>query len=141
MEVRLAGDPSEVEQALALRERVFCGEQGVEMAAERDGRDGEALHVVALEGGRVVGTCRLLLDDGVARLGRMAVEPELRRRGIGAALLHEAEHASAARGAHTVALHAQTAACDLYARGGYVERGEVFVEEGINHVTMERALA
>jgi predicted GNAT family N-acyltransferase len=141
MEVRVAGDADEVEQALALRERVFCGEQGVQLVAERDGRDDEALHLVALEDGRVVGTCRVLLDRQLARLGRMAVEPGLRRRGIGAALLVEAERAAGAAGAHTMALHAQLSVRDLYARGGYVERGEVFVEEGIDHVTMEHRLA
>jgi ElaA protein len=66
---------------------VFHGEQGVSPAADRDGRDPEATHVVAVDGGRVVGTCRLLLRGVRARLGRLAVEPELRRRGIGAALL------------------------------------------------------
>jgi predicted GNAT family N-acyltransferase len=141
MEVRLADDPSEVEQALELRERVFCGEQGVELAAERDGRDGEALHVIALDGDRLVGTCRLLVEDGVARLGRMAVVRDRRRRGVGAALLAEAERAARAAGAARMALHAQTAVRDLYARGGYVQHGQPFLEEGIDHVTMERPLA
>jgi predicted GNAT family N-acyltransferase len=30
---------------------------------------------------------------------------------------------------------------ELYARGGYEQVGEPFVEEGIDHVTMERSLA
>ncbi|HEX8068263.1 MAG TPA: GNAT family N-acetyltransferase [Thermoleophilaceae bacterium] len=141
MEVRLARGANEVEQALSLRERVFCGEQGVDLDAERDGRDRDALHVVALEGGRVVGTCRLLVEDGVARLGRMAVEPERRRSGVGAAILAAAEREARDAGAARVALHAQTAARGLYERGGYVQRGDPFVEEGIDHVTMERALA
>ena len=141
MEVRLARDAAEVEQALDLRERVFCGEQGVDLAAERDGHDGEALHLVAVEDGRVVGTCRVIVRDGVARLGRMAVEPHQRGRGLGAELLSAAERAASGAGAHRVRLHAQFAARSLYARGGYSETGAPFVEEGIDHVTMERALA
>ncbi|MDQ3647327.1 MAG: GNAT family N-acetyltransferase, partial [Actinomycetota bacterium] len=76
--------------ALSLRERVFAGEQGVDPSADRDGRDHEALHLVALEGGDVVGTCRLVLDGARARLGRLAVTRSRRRAGIGAALLAEA---------------------------------------------------
>ena len=45
----------ELSAALELRERVFCGEQGVSIAADRDGRDHEATHIVAVDGGRVVG--------------------------------------------------------------------------------------
>jgi predicted GNAT family N-acyltransferase len=141
VEVRPARDAAEVEQALDLRERVFCGEQGVRLEAERDGRDGEAVHFVAVEDGRVLGTSRLLIEEGVARIGRMAVEPHVRGRGIGARLLAEAERAAVAAGARHSRLHAQEAARSLYARGGYEVRGEPFVEEGIDHVTMERALA
>ena len=120
---------------------MFCGEQGVELAAERDGHDDAALHVVALRAGQVLGTCRVLVSDGLGRLGRMAVEPEQRGRGIGARLLAEAERAAAAEGATRMRLHAQTDARSLYARAGYEQEGEPFVEEGIDHVTMERALA
>ena len=112
MLVRAAEDAQEVTEALALRERVFCGEQGVELAAEQDGRDPEALHVVAFGDGTLVGTCRVLLDGEVARLGRMAVEPDLRNRGIGAAVLEEAERRARESGARAMRLHAQVAAED-----------------------------
>jgi predicted GNAT family N-acyltransferase len=141
VEVRLARDAAEVEQALDLRERVFCGEQGVSPTAERDPDDDVALHVVAVDGGRVVGTCRMVVRGGTARLGRMAVERSHRRRGLGAELLAEGERAATEAGARRVRLHAQLAARPLYARGGYSETGAPFVEEGIDHVTMERALA
>lgn len=141
MDVRPARDAAELRQALGLRDRIFCGEQGVSAAAERDGRDGEALHLVAVDGGAVVGTCRLLFVRDAAFLGRLAVEGEHRRRGIGAALLRAAaQHASAA-GASRINLHAQLDVRELYAGVGYVELGDPFVEEGIDHVTMEKALA
>ena len=141
MEVRPARDAAELRQALALRDEVFCGEQGVSAAAERDGRDGEALHLVAVEDGRVLGTCRVVFRAGSAFLGRLAVVLDERRRGIGAALLDEAEaHARAADATH-IGLHAQLEVRELYAGGGYVERGDPFVEEGIDHVTMEKRLA
>ena len=141
IEVRPAADAAEVEAALDLRYRVFCGEQGVTLAADQDGLDPEALHVVAFEDGRLVGTCRVVFDNGVARLGRMAVEPDLRGRGVGAAVLEVAEQESRAAGAHRIRLHAQTAARSLYERGGFEVQGEEFMEEGIPHLTMEKRLA
>jgi predicted GNAT family N-acyltransferase len=141
LEVRPARSPKEVADALHLRERVFAGEQGVPVAADRDGRDSEAAHLVAVEGGSVIGTCRLVFRGRVARLGRLAVEPDWRGRGVGAALLDEAERCARDAGADRIDLHAQTAARSLYARGGYVERGEEFVEEGIEHVAMEKSIA
>ncbi|HEX8054299.1 MAG TPA: GNAT family N-acetyltransferase [Thermoleophilaceae bacterium] len=141
MTTTVTDDPGLVEQALALRERVFCGEQGVALEAERDGHDDEAIHVVCLRTGRVLGTCRVLVRDGVARLGRMAVEPLARGRGIGGEVLAEAERAARVAGATRMRLHAQSAAIGLYERAGYEQVGDPFVEEGIDHVTMERALA
>jgi predicted GNAT family N-acyltransferase len=120
---------------------VFCVEQGVSVAADRDGRDHEAVHIVAVEEGRVVGTCRLLFRGRVARLGRLAVEPERRGGGIGAAILREADRVARGYAARSVSLHAQTYALKLYLDAGYEERGARFTEEGIEHVAMEKALA
>lgn len=140
-EVREARLSDEVEAALRLRHRVFVDEQGVHTAADRDGRDGEALHVVAMRDGELVGTCRVIVDGDVGRLGRMAVEPELRGRGLGAALLEAAERMARNATATHMRLHAQLAAQSLYLRAGYETAGEVFLEEGIEHVTMEKPLA
>lgn len=141
MEVRPARERAELEQALALRERVFCGEQGVSLALERDGRDGDALQIVAVSDAGVVGTCRVLLDGEVGRLGRMAVEPDARGRGVGAAILAVAERSAAEAGALSMRLHAQRYVEDLYAKAGYVPYGEPFDEAGIPHVSMEKPIA
>ena len=101
------------------------------MAADRDGRDGEALHVVAVAGGRVVGTCRLLVDDGVARLGRMAVEPERRGQGVGARDPGARPTAwPAGGGAERMRLHAQTSRAPLYQRAGYERAGDALRRGG-----------
>jgi predicted GNAT family N-acyltransferase len=140
LEVREAQTQAELDQALALRERVFCGEQGVTPAADRDGRDRESTHLVAVEDGRVIGTCRLLPRGDVVRLGRLAVEQDQRGRGIAAQILVLADVVAKALGARRIDLHAQTYAIGLYLADGYVETGERFVEEGIEHVSMEKRL-
>jgi predicted GNAT family N-acyltransferase len=141
VDVREARTREELTAALDLRERVFCGEQGVSAAADRDGRDPEATHIVAVDRGRVVGTCRLLFRGRMARLGRLAVEPARRGEGIAAAILLEADGVALEHGADAISLHAQTYAKDLYLDAGYEERGPAFTEEGIEHVAMEKRLA
>jgi predicted GNAT family N-acyltransferase len=141
VDVRPARGREEVEQALALREQVFCVEQGVEPQADRDGLDDEAIQLVAVDSGRVVGTCRVLVDGEVGRLGRMAVEAGSRGLGVGAAILAAAERSARGAGARLMRLHAQRYVEDMYAAAGYAPYGEPFVEEGIPHVSMEKRLA
>lgn len=142
VEVRRADGRAEMQALLDLRHRVFCVEQGVPKREEIDGRDGDAIHLVALqpEDGRVVGTCRLLLVDRTMQLSRLAVEPDARRHGIATALLHEADREAAAARAKRIVLHAQTYARELYVADGYEERGRTFIEAGIEHVAMEKRL-
>lgn len=141
MDVRPARDRGEIEQALALREQVFCVEQGVPLAADQDGLDDVAIQVVAIEDGTVIGTCRVLVDAGVGRLGRMAVAAPARGRGLGAAILAAAEQSARDAGARLMRLHAQRYVEDMYAAAGYTPYGEPFEEEGIPHVGMEKQLA
>ena len=126
---------------MRLRFAVFCEEQGVTLEAEQDGRDQGAVHVVVMEDGRLIGTCRLLIHSGVARLGRMVVSAERRGAGVGSAILEEADRTALAAGAGAIRLNAQVPARGVYDRAGYEAEGAVFMEEGIEHVTMEKRLA
>jgi predicted GNAT family N-acyltransferase len=141
VDVREALTDVEVTAALALRSRVFCEEQGVSFEADQDGRDPEATHIVAVDGDDVIGTCRLLFRGQVARLGRLAVTRERRGDGVAAAILREADRVAIGAGADSIALHAQTYALSLYEAAGYRRHGPTFVEEGIEHVAMEKPLA
>lgn len=137
--VRATRDPSEIDEALALRRKVFVDEQGVDPSLEYDGRDGKALHLVAVQDdGTIVGTCRLLADGPKIRLGRMVVAARARRRGIGLALLTAAEREAGALGGSRMVLSAQLSAQSLYAQAGYETVGGVFVQAGIEHVWMEK---
>jgi ElaA protein len=121
--------------------RVFCDEQGVDRAAELDGRDDEAVHVIATDDRGVIGTCRLLFVGSNCLLGRMAIVKESRRRGVGRGLLEAAEAEARRHGATRIALHAQTRAQRFYAASGYAAFGAPFMEEGIEHIRMSRELS
>jgi predicted GNAT family N-acyltransferase len=141
IEVRPARDRSEVNAALDLRHEVFCVEQGVRRADERDGRDADAVHLVAVEDGAVIATCRLLVEGTTVKLGRMAVARSRRGLGLARALLTEADAQARALDAERIVLAAQLGAQTLYERAGYEPYGEVFLDAGIEHVMMGRALA
>jgi predicted GNAT family N-acyltransferase len=133
---------AELDGALRVREQVFCREQGVPLAEEHDGRDGEAEHLVALAGdGRVVATLRVLVADGTAKIGRVAVERDWRRRGVASRMLELALARARERGCACAALAAQVDACELYRRVGFSVESEPFVEAGIEHVWMGRPLS
>jgi predicted GNAT family N-acyltransferase len=130
---------AELEQAMALRRRVFCEEQGVDPSAEFDGLDEHCRQIVALEDGVVIGTCRLRgLEPGAVKLERMAVERSWRVSGAGRSLCDAADRLAGEMGASRIVLHAQRQAEGFYASCGYAPRGETFIEEGIPHVLMER---
>jgi predicted GNAT family N-acyltransferase len=140
-EVRPARDAAEVRAALALRHEVFVVEQGVPIEEEIDAHDeDDALHLVAVEDGRVIATCRIVPDGETAKLGRVAVGLAARRRGIASRLLAEGEARARAIGARRIALAAQTDALALYERAGYTPYGGRFMDAGIEHQMMEKAL-
>lgn len=151
-EVRLAG-PSDLAALLALRHDVFVLGQDVPEELERDELDAAADHAVALLDGAVVGTGRLVdgrIDDDsrfvpgsegtVGTIGRMAVADAARGTGIGRAVLDLLVARAVERGLPAVELHAQLHARGFYERAGFLPFGEVYLEAGIEHLGMRRAL-
>jgi predicted GNAT family N-acyltransferase len=139
-EVRRARRETEMEAILAVRHEVFCVEQGVPEREELDGRDNESLHLVAVSGGEVLATCRLLFVGNTVQFSRLAVRESARRRRIASALLSLADDEARQAGARRLVLHAQTYARSLYEAAGYLPRGRVFMEAGIEHIAMEKYL-
>jgi predicted GNAT family N-acyltransferase len=137
-EVRRARGADEMSKVLRIRHDVFCDEQGVPEHEELDGRDGEALHLVAVSGDEVLATCRLLFVGPTVQFSRLAVRTQARRHGVASALLTLADAEARAAGARRLVLHAQTYARALYQAAGYEPRGRVFMEAGIEHIAMEK---
>ena len=139
--VRRAVSPEDIAALHALRWEVFVEEQGVPPELEGDELDATACQALAWADGAAVGTGRVvLLDEGEARVGRMAVRADARRRGVGGRVLRFLEDAAAAEGAIEVTLHAQRYVAAFYLAHGYVEEGEPFEEAGIEHIMMRKRL-
>jgi predicted GNAT family N-acyltransferase len=137
-----ASSPIEVRGAIGVREQVFCREQGVPRAEELDGLDDDAMHLLVLGPDRrtVIGTLRLLMQGSDARIGRVAVERDWRRRGIASRMLSMALERAREQGCARARLAAQLEATALYEQVGFTVESEPFEQAGIMHVWMGRAL-
>ena len=121
-----------------LRRLVFIVEQSVPADEEWDGQDEEAWHWLATSpDGQPIGTARLLADGQV---GRMAVLPDFRGKGIGAALLEQIRGKARRLGMSALFLHAQRHAEDFYVKAGFAVVGEPFLEAAIPHIKMTLVL-
>jgi predicted GNAT family N-acyltransferase len=140
--VRFASTAQEREAAFELRKAVFEVEQNVPRPLDRDVHDGNADHVVALDGaGRCIGTGRIVrVDYRSAQLGRMAVAAVVRRQGVGGAMLSALERMACLRGVLEIFVHSQLPAEPFHRDSGYVTEGRVFEEQGVPHVRMRKLL-
>lgn len=136
LHVRRVSSKEELARALAIRRRVFIQEQGVPENIEMDRDDQRALHFLAFNQGKPVGTARVVLRQRTAKVGRMAVLKGFRGRGFGKKLLRSAVVAARRRGAQTIYLHAQVAVIGFYEALGFRGTGRVFREAGIPHRKM-----
>ena len=127
-------------QAVALRMAVFVDEQRVPADMEVDEHDPYAVHFVAVEAEKVVGTLRIVelekAQGPAAKIGRVAVAAPLRGRGIGRQLMEAAIRHAAARRCATCILGAQVPVIGFYEKLGFVAHGPVFDDCGIPHRTM-----
>lgn len=139
----------ELHEALTVRMRVFVQEQGVPLEEEVDRYDVDpaakppAVYVLGRLDGACIATGRLLLDVGLGELphiGRVAVLEEHRRNGYGAAIMAALHEAALARGFRGVTLAAQLHAIPFYEHLGYIARGPVFLDAGIEHRDMDLLL-
>ena len=136
--VKLVETEEDMEAAVEIRFRVFVDEQSVPPEIELDEYDAVATHAIAVEDGLAVGAGRMYLEDGAARIGRMAVDKSHRRRGVGGLILRFLEAEALTQGATEIVLHAQDYVKAFYASHGYVEHGSTFMEAGLLHIEMRK---
>jgi predicted GNAT family N-acyltransferase len=136
--IRVVSWDAERMRLQAVRGAVFIVEQQVPAALEYDSDDLTCRHALALDAkGQAIGCARLLRDGSI---GRVAVVSAWRGRGVGSAMLARLMDVARYAGFERVGLKARSDTCDFYARYGFLVRGEEFIEVGIRHQRMERAL-
>jgi predicted GNAT family N-acyltransferase len=144
--VSFVGSQEEMAEALRIRRLVFIDEQRVPEDLELDEHDDErawgrtAVHALLWKDGLPAATGRLLLEDGPghnAHVGRVAVLREYRGTGLGRALMEALQERAHKLGYPRITHAAQLHAIPFYERLGYVARGAVFLDAGIEHRWMD----
>lgn len=136
--VRLADWEREREAMRAIRTPVFIQEQQVPQDIEWDDKDPLCVHALAMDtDGTPIGTGRLAPDG---KIGRMAVLPEWRGKGVGAAILDFLVASARERGIKECYMNAQLHAVDFYRQQGFEAYDAEFLEAGIPHRRMKRTL-
>ena len=118
-----------------IRHAVFVIEQQVPLDMELDEHDASAVHAIALsDTGETIGTGRLL-ESG--KIGRMAVLPQWRTKGVGSRILELLTETSISRLHKTPYLEAQIHAIPFYEAHGYKAEGDIYLDAGIEHRLMK----
>lgn len=123
---------------LALRQRVFVVEQKCPYL-DADGLDAGAWHLL-LKTKHLVGALRVLPAGTVfpeMSIGRVCTAPEVRKMGLGREMMRRA---IARFGDRPLTINAQSYLRRFYEEFGFVVIGEPFLDDGIEHLKMTRAL-
>ena len=140
MTLTLAETEAERQAAFAIRRAVFIEEQAIPEAEEWDAHDATATHLLLRQDGVPAATARLIADGETAKIGRVAVMPGFRGRGLGREVMAHALRLAEMQGLRRSVLDAQVQALAFYEALGFVAEGPEFDDgSGILHRRMARA--
>lgn len=131
--------PEELYQILRLRSEVFVVEQNC-VFLDMDNKDQSSWHLMGWQDGLLAAYTRLLppgLSYEEMSIGRVVSSPAVRGTGIGRELMLES--ISACRklfGNGPIRIGAQLYLKKFYASLGFVAEGDIYLEDGIEHVEM-----
>ena len=120
----------------AVRAIVFLHEQHCPYDIEIDEYEQSSAHILVEQEGEPIGVGRIRFYADYAKLERIAVRKEWRGRGLGHQLVDFLMDYCKAKGFQKFRMHAQAHLVDYYAQHGFVRRGELFIEAGIDHYLM-----
>ena len=130
----------ELYEMLTLRSRVFVVEQQC-IFLDMDGLDRQAHHIAGYVDGKLVASTRILADGiaytGYPSIGRVVTAPEARGKAYGFKLMEESlKKLYELHGNVPVKIGAQLYLKRFYESLGFQQSGEMYLEDGIEHIPM-----
>jgi len=133
----------ELYEILTLRSRVFVVEQQC-IFLDMDGLDKMAHHLAGYVDGSLVASTRILAEGiaypGYPSIGRVVTAPEARGKAYGYKLMEESlKRLYELYGNVPVKIGAQLYLKRFYESLGFLQSGEMYLEDGIEHIPMVKA--
>lgn len=129
-----------IQDAYYVRDVVFTQEQGFPADIDIDDYDKIAWQCILYKDGAAIGTARLIPQDNIGKIGRVAILKEFRGLGLGLkimeAILDQAEKLSY----KSLNLSAQVYAVPFYEKLGFSVVGDEYLEDGEPHINMIKTL-
>jgi ElaA protein len=131
--------PSELYAALGLRSEVFVVEQNC-VFQDIDNRDPPSHHLMGWDGDKLLAYARIV-PPGISyvesSIGRIVTSPSARRQQIGRELVKRSiKLLYSLHGKTVIRIGAQYYLKDFYESFGFRQAGEVYLEDGIEHIEM-----
>ncbi|MDB5886046.1 MAG: GCN5-related N-acetyltransferase [Polaromonas sp.] len=132
---------SELYAVLQLRSEVFVVEQAC-IFQDMDGTDPQAMHLLGSMSSGLVAYARCFragIKFPEASIGRVVTRTAARGNGAGHATMKKAIAClTQERGLQAIRIGAQAHLADFYSRHGFEKSGQVYLEDGIDHIEMLR---
>ena len=132
---------NELYELLKLRSEVFVVEQNC-VFLDQDDKDQKCYHLMLFLEDQLIGYSRLVppgLSYPEMAIGRVVSAPSVRGKGMGRIVMEVSiQNCEKLFGQGNIRIGAQTYALGFYSSLGFVPDGEVYDEDGIEHIEMVR---
>jgi ElaA protein len=131
--------PDELYAILRLRSEVFVVEQNC-VFLDMDNKDQKCHHLMGWRDKELLGYSRIIragISYVESSIGRVVTSPAARRLGVGRALLQTSiDTLYRLYGKQPIRIGAQCYLLKFYEAFGFVQKGEIYLEDGIEHIEM-----
>jgi len=130
---------TEFDEVYNIRLTVFTGEQNVPINMLVDDADENAVQIAAYENESIVGCGRIVINENIGIIGRVAVLADKRKFGIGKLICEKLINIAVADyNVSEITLQSQCTARKFYEKLGFTADGGTFVKAGIEHIEMKK---
>ncbi len=129
----------ELYQILQLRNEVFIVEQNCPYQ-DMDNKDLKAFHLMAVEDEKIIAYSRLLppgISYSESSIGRIVNSRSVRKKGMGKQLMTESiSRINQLFNTSVIRIGAQLYLKDFYQSFGFIQQGDIYLEDNIPHIIM-----
>jgi len=134
--------PSQLYAILQLRNEVFVVEQNC-VFQDADDKDQNSYHLMGFSNNKLIAYTRLVPPGEIYQqpsIGRVVTSPLVRKLGVGKELMEQSiSEVCRLFGARPIKIGAQLYLKKFYESLGFQQVGEIYLEDGIEHIHMLKA--